>query len=363
MACSFAAPISHYIAHNNYSCEPFTYHSTPFIVMDNQSSSRALLGSHPNHATSLRPQSIPLNSDNYVFPSGGWSARSPTTPRSPHSFPQARQSQHDNSAWSPQPQYRRSTISTHSFNVHSSSAPRVNSNAQLPHTKSHSRSYSDVQQHQRRSSQPHQGYFPLAQLPYNTLNGRTPSPVTNSRHSSSSTSSLSPPQSPLPFADALAPVHPIYEGLPRTDSGLIPIPQGHRFARGEIVMTRTTRRLMKTSSTGRLTARHPCLILESTTTHVRVLQMTSHVHLTSDQVRAVGAKLQHWLARDDTEHRDLFGRRGLETNPPSNRAGYIWVGDGGEWVPLEHVKYLTGTIVEEAEMQRLESLAEHHSEY
>lgn len=128
-------------------------------------------------------------------------------------------------------------------------------------------------------------------------------------------------------------------------------------------MTRTTRRLMKTSSTGRLTARHPCLILESTATHVRVLQMTSHVQLTADQVRAVGAQLQHWLARDDAAHRDQFGRRGLETSPPSNRAGYIWVGDGGEWVPLEHVKYLTGTRVEEPEMQRLESLAEYHREH
>ena len=93
---------------------------------------------------------------------------------------------------------------------------------------------------------------------------------------------------------------------------------------------------------------------------MRVLQMTSHVQLTSDQVRAVGAQLQHWLARDDAAHRDQFGRRGLETSPPSNRAGYIWVGDGGEWVPLEHVKYLTGTRVEETEIQRLEYLAEYH---
>ncbi|PVG01278.1 hypothetical protein CPB86DRAFT_728047 [Serendipita vermifera] len=125
-------------------------------------------------------------------------------------------------------------------------------------------------------------------------------------------------------------------------------------------MTRTTRRLMKTSSTGRLTARHPCLVLESTPTHVRVLQMTSHIHLTADQVRVVGAQLQHWLAREDCSHKDPFGRPGLVTTPPSDRAGYIWVGDGGEWVGKEHVKYLTGTRVEEHEIQRLERLAEYH---
>jgi hypothetical protein len=127
-------------------------------------------------------------------------------------------------------------------------------------------------------------------------------------------------------------------------------------------MTRTTRRLMKTSSTGRLTARHPCLILEATESHVRVLQMTSHVHLTVDQVRVVGAQLQHWLAREDPTHQDYFGRPGLQTSPPSDRAGYIWVGDEGEWVPMEQIKYLTGTRVEEHETRRLEALTIEHGE-
>lgn len=127
-------------------------------------------------------------------------------------------------------------------------------------------------------------------------------------------------------------------------------------------MTRTTRRLMKTSSSGRLTARHPCLVLEATQTHVRVLQMTSHVPLTEEQVRVVGAQLRHWLAREDSEsiHQDAFGRPGVVTNPASDRAGYIWVGDSGEWVPTEQVKYLTGTRVEEPEIRRLEGIIAYH---
>lgn len=125
-------------------------------------------------------------------------------------------------------------------------------------------------------------------------------------------------------------------------------------------MTRTTRRLMKTSATGRLTARHPCLVLETSATHVRVLQMTSHVPLTEEQVRVVGAQLRHWLAREDSTHQDPFGRAGLVTNPPSDRAGYIWVGDEGEWVPIEQVKYLTGTMVNEEEILRLEDIINVH---
>jgi len=127
-------------------------------------------------------------------------------------------------------------------------------------------------------------------------------------------------------------------------------------------MTRTTRRLMKTSSNSRLTARHPCLILESSPTHVRVLQMTSHVELTEEQCRAAGVRLQYWLAREDPVHQDPFGRPGLVTSPPTDRAGYIWVGDGGESVPNQQVKYLTGTIVEEPEIVRLESLIGQHRE-
>ncbi|KAG9053707.1 hypothetical protein FS842_007388, partial [Serendipita sp. 407] len=156
--------------------------------------------------------------------------------------------------------------------------------------------------------------------------------------------SSSPPSSPTPFVSALGPVHVSYRGLPRTESGLIPIPTDYQFQRGEIVMTRTTRRLMRTSNSSRLTARHPCLILQTSATHVN----------------PVGAMLQHWLAREDESHRDVFGRPGLRTSPPSERAGYIWVGDGGEWVPIECVKYLTGTRVEEGEMRRLETMIDYH---
>lgn len=88
--------------------------------------------------------------------------------------------------------------------------------------------------------------------------------------------------------------------------------------------------------------------------------MTSHVPLTEDQVRAVGAKLKHWLAREDPIHRDSFGRDGLVTSPPTDRAGYIWVGDEGECVGIEQVRYLTGTIVEEREILRLEELIRGH---
>jgi hypothetical protein len=168
--------------------------------------------------------------------------------------------------------------------------------------------------------------------------------------------------SPKPRPNVVSPVHPSYEGLQRTDTGLIPVPFNHVFKRGEIIMTRTTRRLMKTSSNGRLTARHPCLILEASYTHVRVLQMTSHVDLTEEQCRVVGARLHYWLAREDPIHQDPFGRPGLVTSPPTDRAGYIWVGDGGESVPIQQVKYLTGTIVEEREISRLESLIERHRE-
>jgi hypothetical protein len=168
--------------------------------------------------------------------------------------------------------------------------------------------------------------------------------------------------SPKVRSSVASPVHPSYEGLQRTDTGLIPVPFNHVFKRGEIVMTRTTRRLMKTSTSGRLTARHPCLVLESSPTEVRVLQMTSHVELTAEQCRVVGKRLHHWLAREDAVHQDPFGRAGLVTSPPTDRAGYIWVGDRGENVPVQQVKYLTGTIVEEPEIARLESLIEQHRE-
>lgn len=180
--------------------------------------------------------------------------------------------------------------------------------------------------------------------------------------SPSSSLSSSPMMSPKPRFNVVSPVHPSYGGLHRTDTGLIPVPSDHVFKRGEIVMTRTTRRLMKTSSNGRLTARHPCLILESSPTHVRVLQMTSHVDLTEEQCRIVGARLHHWLAREDPVHQDPFGRPGLVTSPPTDRAGYIWVGDRGESVLVQQVKYLTGTIVEESEIARLEHLIEQHRE-
>ena len=180
--------------------------------------------------------------------------------------------------------------------------------------------------------------------------------------SPSSSLSSSPMMSPKQRSNIVSPVHPVYEGLQRTDTGLIPIPLDHLFKRGEIVMTRTTRRLMKTSNNGRLTARHPCLILESSRTHVRVLQMTSHVELTDEQCRIVGSRLHYWLAREDPVHQDPFGRPGLVTSPPTDRAGYIWVGDGGESVPVQQVKYLTGTIVEESEIARLERLIEKHRE-
>ena len=180
--------------------------------------------------------------------------------------------------------------------------------------------------------------------------------------SPSSSLSSSPMMSPKHRSSVVSPVHSSYGGLHRTDTGLIPVPFNHIFKRGEIVMTRTTRRLMKTSSNGRLTARHPCLILESSPSHVRVLQMTSHVDLTEEQCRIVGARLHYWLAREDPVHQDPFGRPGLITSPPTDRAGYIWVGDGGESVPVQQVKYLTGTIVEEPEIARLESLIELHRE-
>lgn len=186
---------------------------------------------------------------------------------------------------------------------------------------------------------------------------KSPSSPELSSSSSSSSGSLSPTFSPLSVA---APVHSDYKGLARTESGLLYIPEGHIFKRGEIVMTRTTRRLMKTSAAGRLTARHPCLVLEATATHVRVLQMTSHVPLTEDQVRVVGAKLRHWLAREDCTHTDLYGRPGLVTSPPSDRAGYIWVGDEGEWVPIKQLKYLTGTKVDWSEIERLEAIIQYH---
>jgi hypothetical protein len=180
--------------------------------------------------------------------------------------------------------------------------------------------------------------------------------------SPSSSLSSSPIMSPKARSNVLSPVHPSYEGLQRTETGLIPVPLDHVFRRGEIVMTRTTRRLMKTSGNGRLTARHPCLILESLPTHVRVLQMTSHVELTDEQCRVVGTRLHCWLAREDPVHQDPFGRPGLVTSPPTDRAGYIWVGDRGEYVPIQQVKYLTGTIVEELEIDRLEGLIEQHRE-
>ena len=180
--------------------------------------------------------------------------------------------------------------------------------------------------------------------------------------SPSSSFSSSPMMSPKQRSSVVSHVHPFYEGLHRTNTGLIPVPLNHFFKRGEIVMTRTTRRLMKTSSNGRLTARHPCLILESSPTHVRVLQMTSHVELTEEQCRAVGSRLHFWLAREDPVHQDPFGRPGLVTSPPTDRAGYIWVGDAGESVPVQQVKYLTGTIVEEPQIARLESLIEKHRE-
>jgi hypothetical protein len=180
--------------------------------------------------------------------------------------------------------------------------------------------------------------------------------------SPSSSLSSSPMMSPKLRSSVISPVHSSYEGLQRTDTGLIPVPLNHVFKRGEIVMTRTTRRLMKTSNNSRLTARHPCLILESSSTHVRVLQMTSHVELTEEQCRAVGVRLHYWLAREDPVHQDPFGRPGLVTSPPTDRAGYIWVGDGGESVPIQQVKYLTGTIVEEPEIVRLESLIGQHRE-
>ncbi|KAG8811128.1 hypothetical protein FRC17_002621 [Serendipita sp. 399] len=171
------------------------------------------------------------------------------------------------------------------------------------------------------------------------------SPPKGAQDSDISALSSSPPSSPTPpFVSALSPVHVSYRGLSRTESGLIPIPINYQFKRGEIVMTRTTRRLMKTSNSSRLTARHPCLVLQTSATHVH----------------PVGALLQHWLAREDESHRDVFGRQGLRTSPPSERAGYIWVGDGGEWVPIENVKYLTGTQVEEAETRRLEILIDYH---
>ena len=47
-------------------------------------------------------------------------------------------------------------------------------------------------------------------------------------------------------------------------------------------MTRATRRLMKTSSNGRFTACHTYIILDSSLSHVRVLQMTSLVDLTEE---------------------------------------------------------------------------------
>jgi len=180
--------------------------------------------------------------------------------------------------------------------------------------------------------------------------------------SPSSSLSPSPMVSSKQRPNATSPVHRFYGGLQRTDTGLIPVPPNHAFKRGEIVMTRTTRRLMKTSTNGRLTARHPCLILESSPTHVRVLQMTSHVDLTEEQCRVVGARLHHWLAREDPVHKDPFGRPGLVTSPPTDRAGYIWVGDRGEAVPVPQIRYLTGTIVEEPEIARLEGLIEQHRE-
>lgn len=258
-------------------------------------------------------------------------------------------------------------------------------------SKSHTRSSSSEWKAHKRSSSNQVYSSGSGSGSPSPLNGRTsparsPSSSTHSRSSSAGFGFSSPPNSPFPDTEipssasssgntsasgngggfgSLTPVHEMYAGLARTESGLIPIPHRHAFTRGEIVMTRTTRRLMKTSSTSRLTARHPCLILEvsPTQTHVRVLQMTSHVNLTEDQVRVVGAKLRHWLAREDEGHQDAFGRLGLQTCPPSNRAGYIWVGDGGEWVPIESVKYLTGTRVDEGEVRRLESLIAEHEMY
>lgn len=297
------------------------------------------------------PQPIANTSNVSIYSHSGWPSRSRTSPTSPnfHQYP--------DHAW-PSQSHSQHSISTkhHSFASYSEAAYPPQFQPQQQYTKSHSRSYSGDARAQRRDSQQSisQSYFPPNQL---TKKGHSSShSVTSIYCGGPLTSSSSPPSSPPPFSDALSPVHPLYAGLPRTDSGLIPIPAGHVFNRGEIVMTRTTRRLMKTSSTGRLTARHPCLIVEATESHVRVLQMTSHVQLTGDQVRVVGAQLQHWLAREDPTHRDAFGRPGLQTSPPSDRAGYIWVGDGGEWVPIEHIKYLTGTRVDEHEIQRLENL-------
>ena len=68
----------------------------------------------------------------------------------------------------------------------------------------------------------------------------------------------------------------------------------------------------------------------------------------------VGSRLNYWLAREDLVHQDPFGPRGLVTSPPTDRVGYIWVGDGGEPVPAQQIKYLTDTIVEEPGVAKLE---------
>lgn len=302
------------------------------------------------------PQHIVNQSHNAIYlPQQGGPTRSQTSPASPSSGP----NQYRDHAWSPQPSSQHVfPVRHHSYASYSEAAAHNQSPPQQHHSKSHSGNYSgEFRSHRRDSLQSlTQSYFPPISF---QKQGRSSSPTATHTYSSS-TSSSSPPSSPVPFSDILTPVHLLYAGLPRTESGLIPIPACHVFNRGEIVMTRTTRRLMKTSSTGRLTARHPCLILEATESHVRVLQMTSHVDLTVDQVRVVGAQLEHWLAREDPIHQDYFGRPGLRTSPPSDRAGYIWVGDEGEWVPIEQIKYLTGTRVEEHEIRRLEALTIEH---
>lgn len=310
-------------------------------------------------ANNTPPRHIRRSSTTCNQPHMPYNGNSLATQGCPVRIPTTLPSHYYNTTWTSQLAPQHSVPTNH----HSFSETALRPHPQQSQTKIHSRSISADGKPNRQHAQQaaSQGYYSPGSF---DSKGRSPSPGSSRGfHSGSSASSSTPPSSPLGFSDALAPIHSMYEGLPRTDSGLIPIPSGHVFNRGEIVMTRTTRRLMKTSATGRLTARHPCLILEASETHVRVLQMTSHIKLTVDQVRVVGAQLQHWLAREDSVHRDPFGRPGLETSPPSERAGYIWVGDGGEWVQNEHIKYLTGTRVDETEIRRLESLIVAHSEF
>jgi hypothetical protein len=357
MACSIstigispAGKFDTYTGSSQYYSSVFRYPMNP----QGPSFTSSRQGRRPFSTSGSQP--IVYEPHNTIYtPQQGRPTRSQTSPASPSSGP----NQYRDHTWSPQPSSQHVfSIRHHSCGSYSEAA--AHNQLQQHQLKSHSRNYSgEFRSHRRDALQSlTQSYFPPISF---QKQGRSSSPTATHTYSSS-TSSSSPPSSPAPFSDVLTPVHPLYAGLPRTESGLIPIPACHVFNRGEIVMTRTTRRLMKTSSTGRLTARHPCLILEATESHVRVLQMTSHVHLTVDQVRVVGAQLQHWLAREDPTHQDYFGRPGLQTSPPSDRAGYIWVGDEGEWVPMEQIKYLTGTRVEEHETRRLEALTIEHGE-